>query len=119
MAAGTVSRTAHFVLHRCAPTAVPGLAPLCADVWMGALLPKRWARRAVTRNGIRRQIYAVGLACQSALAPAAHVVRMRSGFDTQQFVSAWSDPLKAAVRAELRTLFSQASPLVSRAVASN
>ncbi len=120
MAGGTVSRTAHFVLHRRAlqPLAAPAAGDaatlqLRPDVWLGALLPKRWARRAVTRNGIRRQIYAVGQACQGGLLPAAHVVRLRSGFDTHHFVSAWSDPLKAAVRAELQTLFLQAAPLVS------
>ncbi len=126
MAGGTVSRTAHFVLHRRPlETAAAGMAAADAallqlrpGVWMGALLPKRWARRAVTRNGIRRQIYAVGQACQASLAPAAHVVRLRAGFDTQQFVSAWSDPLKAAVRAELQTLFLQARPLVPVAAAS-
>ena len=31
------------------------------DVWMGALVPKRWARRAVTRNAIKRQIYSVSV----------------------------------------------------------
>ena len=35
---------------------------------------------------------------------AAHVVRLRSGFDRKQFVSATSDKLKAAVRAELQQL---------------
>jgi division/cell wall cluster transcriptional repressor MraZ len=33
-------------------------SPLFAvrDVWLGAMVPKRWAKRAVTRNSIKRQI---------------------------------------------------------------
>jgi RNase P protein component len=29
------------------------------EPWIGALIPKRWAKRAVTRNAIKRQIYTV------------------------------------------------------------
>ena len=78
------------------------------QAWIGALVPKRWARRAVTRNTIRRQIYAVGADMEPGLAPAAHVVRLRAGFDRAQFVSATSVQLKRAVRSELQQLFRQA-----------
>jgi ribonuclease P protein component len=82
-------------------------------VWLGAMVPKRWARRAVTRNTIKRQIYTVGDSFEARLeqvAPqAAHVVRLRSGFDRKQFVSATSDQLKQAVRAELLQLFGYAT----------
>jgi ribonuclease P protein component len=67
-------------------------------------VPKRWARRAVTRNAIKRQIYNVGAASETLLPPAAHVVRLRAGFDRKEFVSASSERLKAAVRAELQQL---------------
>ena len=69
------------------------------------MVPKRWARRSVTRHAIKRQIYAVAFEHEAALARAAYVVRLRSGFDRKQFVSASSDPLKAAVRQELQQLF--------------
>ena len=72
------------------------------------MVPKRWARRAVTRNAIKRQIYGVAAALEPALPPAAHVVRLRATFDRKQFVSASSDPLKQAVRAELQQLFERA-----------
>jgi ribonuclease P protein component len=36
------------------------------------------------------------------------VVRLRAGFDRKQFVSATSEVLKAAVRAELLSLFERA-----------
>lgn len=78
------------------------------DVWLGAMVPKRWARRAVTRNTIKRQIYAVGATFEDRLPQAAHVVRLRTAFDRKQFVSATSDQLRQAVRTELVQLFAYA-----------
>ncbi|MGA0571981.1 ribonuclease P protein component [Variovorax sp. VNK109] len=130
MSGSTVSRTVHFALHRVAlPTveaveqqamqqaAGPGSPRPQAlfavqDVWIGAVVPKRWAKRAVTRNAIKRQIYNVSASFESRLPQAAHVVRLRSTFDRQQFASATSDRLKQAVREELQQLFSRvAGPL--------
>ena len=130
MAGGTVSRTAHFALHRLvldadkATGAVTGIAPPGPDplpsgqgsqalfgvpgVWLGAMVPKRWARRAVTRNTIKRQIYAVASGFEARMPSGAHVVRLRMGFDRKQFVSATSEALKQAVRAELEQLFAAA-----------
>jgi ribonuclease P protein component len=122
LAGGTVSRTAHFALHRlqlparAMPTEaladMAGPAPDEAQalfaldgVWMGAMVPKRWARRAVTRNTIKRQIYAVSSRFESRLPSAAHVVRLRATFDRKQFISATSEQLKLAVRQELEQLF--------------
>ena len=122
LAGGTVSRTAHFALHRLpltarvdAPEAMAGTAGPAPDeaqalfaldgVWIGAMVPKRWARRAVTRNTIKRQIYAVSSRFADRLPHAAHVVRLRSAFDRRQFVSATSEQLKLAVRQELEQLF--------------
>ena len=128
MAGGTVARTAHFALHRLALDAgsvallplaqaggaVPARAPQplfsAADVWLGAMVPKRWARRAVTRNAIKRQIYSVAAALDTPLGVAAHVVRLRTAFDRKHFVSASSDALKEAVRTELLQLFARAAP---------
>jgi len=76
-----------------------------AGVWMGAMVPKRWARRAVTRNTIKRQIYAVSELFADRLPRAAHVVRLRTAFDRHQFISARSELLKQAVRQELEQLF--------------
>jgi len=77
-------------------------------LWFGAMVPKRWAKRAVTRNCIKRQIYNVSAEFESALKPGAHLVRLRSGFERSQFISASSDLLRAAVRAELLMLFTRA-----------
>jgi ribonuclease P protein component len=116
MAGTTVSRTAHFALHRLEMDAGPGsdgpqaLFAVRSEPWIGALIPKRWAKRAVTRNAIKRQIYTVSQTIEPPLPVAAHVVRLRSGFDRQQFVSATSDALKRAVRGELQELFARAAP---------
>ena len=83
------------------------LFPTCT-VWLGAMVPKRWAKRAVTRNCIKRQIYNVSAEFEYTLTPGAHLVRLRSGFDRSQFVSASSDLLRATVRAELLALFARA-----------
>jgi ribonuclease P protein component len=74
------------------------------------MVPKRWAKRAVTRNAIKRQIYNISAQFEPHLGLAAHVVRLRAGFDRAHFVSASSDALKAAVRAELLNLFERACP---------
>jgi ribonuclease P protein component len=134
MAGGTVSRTPHFVLHRAplpAPSAsseapasttgatgagavseagrraarAPVLFPAGEEPWVGAVVPKRWAKRAVTRNGIRRQIYNVSASFEPRLGASAHVVRLRADFPRKDFPSAWSEALKSAVRGELQQLF--------------
>jgi len=123
MAGTIVSRTPHFALHRLGlgapvlsstgPESDEGPQALFAVrdcAWIGALIPKRWAKRAVTRNTIKRQIYTVSQTLQPPLPAAAHVVRLRTGFDRQQFVSATSDALKQAVRGELQELFARAAP---------
>ena len=122
LAGATVSRTAHFALH-CAPLdslAAAERKPLPAgvsskhifpanDTWMGAMVPKRWAKRAVTRNAIKRQIYNVSSILESSLKPMAHVVRLRSSFDKNRYPSATSDALKMAVCAELNQLLAKVS----------
>lgn len=121
-----MARTAHFALHCAAldapmddqktrePSKAPPLALfLVRDVWMGAMVPKRWAKRAVTRNAIKRQIYSVSADFESALPVAGHVVRLRAGFDRKQYISATSEELKAAVRQELQQLFAKVAARAS------
>lgn len=126
LAGKTLARTPHFALH-CCVLEQPLLAVRGADlpplfpvdgVWLGAMVPKRWAKRAVTRNAIKRQIYSVSSELEASLGRRAHVVRLRAGFDRAQFKSATSDALKTAVRAELLALFGRgqvlpAVPMVS------
>ncbi len=96
MAAGIVARTPHFALHQ-------QISTTTANRW-GAVVPKRWARRAVTRNLIKRQIYALGREQPALLPNADRVIRLRKSFDTQNFVSASSGHLRSAVRTELHQL---------------
>ena len=126
MAGGsTVARTEHFALHRAGfqPTGQesssaagpgssgsPALFAVQGEPWIGAIVPKRWARRAVTRNAIKRQIYTVSQDFEARLPAAVHVVRLRAGFDKARFRSATSPELKEAVRAELQRLFAGARP---------
>ena len=116
LAGRTVVKTAHFALHR-SPLGPPpvGEGALARPslfaaqvVWMGAMVPKKWAKRAVTRNTIKRQIYTVAACYEQGLHIAAHVVRLRSGFDVKQFSSATSHALRQAVRLELQHLFDAA-----------
>lgn len=128
-----MARTPHFALHRLMPETTlqaqpstrqpigPGVSgeALTASAfqvnsaWIGALVPKRWAKRAVTRNLIKRQIYNMTPNKPFASAAAAHVVRLRAGFGKVQYPSATSAALKAAVRRELDQLFALAPPLAA------
>ena len=68
------------------------------------MVPKRWAKRAVTRNLIKRQSYTVSAHFSEKFSPGAFVVRLRSEFSRREFVSAASDVLKLAVRDEVQAL---------------
>ena len=76
--------------------------------WLGLVVPKRHARRAVTRTLVKRQIRNVVAECAPQLEAGLWVVRQRSPFDPKQFPSAASDALKEAARTELRALFERA-----------
>jgi ribonuclease P protein component len=130
------SRSAHFALHHVAarpslPARVavhPRSTDLSTDGaplgdkavdslpqghWLGSVIPKRHARRAVTRNLLRRQIR-VAMAEQladpeTALPAGLWLVRLRAPFAREQFPSAASDALRLAARAELRQLFKRAA----------
>lgn len=115
LAGAIVAKTMHFALHRNALDAravqaqpgkrldVPALFPI-QDFWIGAMVPKRWAKRAVTRNAIKRQIYTVSADFLHQYPQAAFVVRLRRDFSRTEFVSASSEQLKQAVRAEVQAL---------------
>lgn len=112
LACTPVARTEHFIMHRMdldrADTAMGSApaGPLAAGrLWFGAMVPKRWARRAVTRNLIKRQIYSLAAQHQAALPMGAYLVRLRNSFDRHEFRSATSTALRSAVRGEISQLF--------------
>jgi ribonuclease P protein component len=96
----------------CAPAVDESMAqPVSAELaghWLGLVVPKRHAKRAVTRNLIKRQVRAAMAAHAPALPPGLWVVRLRMPFDRAQFTSPASEPLKQAARDELSRLFERA-----------
>lgn len=124
------SRSAHFALHHVRQGEVPletvpaqplvqvlstGLSTaegvlvddFKATRLLGCMIPKRHARRAVTRNLLKRQARAVAQRYAHGLAPGLWLVRLRAPFARQRFVSAASLALRDAARDELERLFSQ------------
>jgi ribonuclease P protein component len=83
--------------------------PAVEGRWLGLVVPKRHAKRAVTRTLVKRQIRTVVADCAARLAPGIWVVRQRSPFDPKAFPSAASEALREAVRTELRALFERAA----------
>ena len=115
LAGVTIAKSTHFSLHRNWLNVEPVAAqtggrldrrPLfrVQAMWIGAMVPKRWAKPAVTRNLIKRQIYSVSADFSQQYPQAAFVVRLRRGFARTDFASAASLQLKQAVRAELQAL---------------
>lgn len=79
-------------------------------VWLGTVVPKRHARRAVTRNLIKRQIRACAERMDAGmhpLAPGLWVVRLRAPFDRSEFASPASAALRQGARRELDALLQQ------------
>lgn len=82
-----------------------GVAPGPA-VWLGVLVPKRHARRSVTRSLLKREIRAGVARHAQRLTPGLWLVRLRAPFDAASFPSAASAALRNAARAELDELLS-------------
>jgi ribonuclease P protein component len=76
---------------------------------IGFVIPKRHARRAVTRNLIRRLARAVFGRHAAALPPGRWLLRLRAPFSTRTFVSASSVALTRAVHTELERLVGAAA----------
>ena len=105
-----------------APATGPGRACERAGTWLGAVVPKRHARRAVTRSLVKRQVRAAaervaaggppgaaGADGRAGLCAGLWVVRLRAPYPRDEYPSAASDALRAVVRAELDRLFENAA----------
>lgn len=113
------ARSEHFVLHH-----VVSEAPLAAELStdaaqsdaryvedrrrFGTVVPKRHARRAVTRNLIKRQGRAAFASSAARLSAGDWLLRLRSAYSAAQFPSAASGALRTRLREELRALFASA-----------
>jgi ribonuclease P protein component len=130
LAAPVLSKSPHFVLHHLAaqpasacsrpPQALvqdlsTDAAPIQAasvdnsakpgQWWLGLVVPKRHARRAVTRNLLKRQMRAQAEGKRAHLPPGQWVIRLRAPFDPRLFTSAASGRLRDAARNELVQVF--------------
>ncbi len=82
--------------------------PALPVVGLALVVPKRHAKRAATRNLVKRQMReALRRRCVD-WAGRQMLIRQRSAFSPQQYRSAVSDALRDAVRGELELLFAQA-----------
>jgi ribonuclease P protein component len=79
------------------------------SLWFGCVVPKRHARRAVTRNLLKRQIRSSFARHATTLPGGLWLVRLRAGFATSEFVSARSAALARAARSELDDLLGKAA----------
>jgi len=126
------TRSAHFALHYVAtrpqlrkPAGAgtlasklsTGAAPVCpqpvddlpSELWLGCVVPKRHARRAVTRSLLKRQIRGAFHRHAGGLAGGLWLVRLRAPFPATEFVSARSAALAAAAHDELDRLLARAT----------
>ena len=129
------ARSAHFAVHHL-PTApkvaLPAdrqgvQAPLSAELstapapvcplpvddlptahWLGCVVPKRHARRAVTRSLLKRQLRGAFERHAAGLPWGLWLVRLRQPFPVASFPSARSEALRLAARVELDGLLTQA-----------
>ena len=123
------ARTAHFAVHHLAAPPAPARSTVATELstsggitgaspvddssdgapsgrqWLGAVVPKRHARRAVTRSLIKRQIYAAAERHRAGLADGVWVVRLRAPIERERYPSAASVALKLGARSELDALF--------------
>jgi ribonuclease P protein component len=124
-------RSAHFAVHHMATTPTDPqtrsprpLAPelsteLSSDRakpvdklplarWLGCVVPKRLARRAVTRNLLKRQIRVAAQRHEAGMPAGLWVVRLRAPFEPARFPSARSAALMQAAGLELEQLLGRA-----------
>jgi ribonuclease P protein component len=131
LAAPTRARSAHFAVHflaarpavkvaavrHAAHKLSTGEAPIQGAAvddlsegacWLGTVVPKRHAKRSVTRNLLKRQIRRV-VHAQVGLPSGLWVIRLRSPFDRKLFPSAASDALRAVAGNELLAVMAKAA----------
>jgi ribonuclease P protein component len=77
--------------------------------WLGMVVPKKHARRAVTRNLLKRQMRALMDGAGDSLPAGLWVLRLKAPFDRQAFASPASALLLQAARQELQVLLQRAA----------
>ena len=77
--------------------------------WLGLVVPKRHAKRSVTRNLLKREMRRLMQARAHGLMPGLWVLRLKAPFDRQHFASPASEVLRLAARDELSLLLRRAA----------
>ena len=131
LATAACSRSAHFAVHHVgrrpsapiwrhrkaeeeklstdsAPVNDTPVDDLHLGHWLGTVVPKRHARRSVTRSLLKRQMREALASHAGRLPPGMWLVRLRSPFLAAQFPSAASLALRRSARAELDLLLTKA-----------
>lgn len=91
----------------------PAQVTAADGVWLGMVIPKKQAKRAVTRNLVRRQMREAAArflraGSASSATGGLWLLRLKQGFSRSEFPSADSLPLRRVVRQELDLLFHKA-----------
>jgi len=119
MATRPCARSVHFMVHHLAAAGLSTGAqaasveavddsPRPVALRLGMVVPKRHARRSVTRSLVKREMRS-GVGKVSAVLPSGDwIVRLRAPFDPKRYLSARSEALAHDVRAELAQLISDA-----------
>lgn len=115
------ARSARFALHHAPPEPVAsdlstggasaGSRPvddIRPRALAGVIVPKRHARRAVTRSLVKRAARAALARHEAELPGGVWVIRLRAPIDPARYPSAASAPLRAELCAELDALVTQA-----------
>jgi ribonuclease P protein component len=117
---GFTCHSSWFVLHQVSlntllaqinptPAMVSITRGLAGNQKLGALVPKRWAKRAVTRNTVKRQIFNVFTEFQNKLqVEHAMVIRLRREIKKTDYKSAKSEELVLKIQSELQELLTKA-----------
>ena len=130
LAARLWARSAHFAVHHVPASPQAPVRPLKNQIspelsteplsnspqpvddlphklWLGCVVPKRHAKRAVTRNLLKRQVRGAFQRHGDLLPRGLWLVRLRQPFARVEFVSAYSAALLRAARVELDTLLTR------------
>ena len=86
----------------------PESLPALLGHWLGLVVPKRHARRSVTRSLLKRQMRRQVARWGPTMPGGQWVMRLRAPFDSTAFPSASSSALQTAARLELDEMFVKA-----------
>jgi ribonuclease P protein component len=122
LAAPVLAKTTHFILQAsatrplaqelptdAAPDRTESVDNQAAQTGLALVVPKRHAKRAVTRNLIKRQMREALLRRVERWRGVQLLIRQRGAFDATRYASAASPALRGAVCSELEQLFDQAA----------